>query len=336
MSAASSSLIEKLIENKPGLSTNALLHPQPAFIVGAVRSGTTLLRLMLDHHPQLAFHFEFEFAVDQISDEGLFPPLEEYHDYLSQHRIFQLSEAQIDPSLDYEQLVNSFLEQKRARDGKTFVGATVHHHLDHIHHLWPEARYIHLLRDGRDVARSCRVMGWAGNMHHAVQRWIEAEHTWERLCDQIPAERRLEVRYEDLIVQPEQTLTTLCKFLGTDFDEAIYEYADNSTYELPDAKLIEQWRRKLSDHEIQLAESRISDMLVERGYELSGLPLLEISPEKKRQLTKQDWLWRARFRKNRYGLPLFSIDYVARRLPIRSLSRWCQKKINEIDNRHIR
>lgn len=291
---------------------------------------------MLDHHPQLAFHFEFEFAVDQIAASGSYPDIAEYHDYLSQHRVFQLSEGQVDPTLDYEQLINSFLEQKRVRDGKNFVGATVHHHLDRINHLWPEARYIHLLRDGRDVARSCSTMGWAGNMYHAVERWIEAEQTWQRLRDQIPAERRLEVRYEDLIVQPEQTLTTICEFLGTNFDKAIYDYADNSTYELPDAKLIEQWRRKLTDHEIQLAESRISEMLVERGYELSGLPLLKISPVQQRKLAWQDWYWRARFRMRRYGLPLFTADYIARRLPFRSLTHWCQDKINDVDNQHIR
>lgn len=322
--------------NPLGSPAQAVLHVQPAFIVGAVRSGTTLLRLMLDHHPELAFHFEFEFAVDRIAADGTYPRLDEYQAYLAQHRVFQLSEGQIAPNLDFEQLVNSFLEQKRARDGKSIVGATVHHHIDRIQHVWPEARYIHLLRDGRDVARSCSAMGWAGNMYHAVERWIDAELSWERISKTIPEERQLEVRYEELIAHPEATLTAICQFLGTEFDPAIYEYANNSTYELPDATLTQQWRRKLNDHEIQLAESRISEMLVERGYELSGLPLLEISPAEQRKLARQDWWWRARFRMNRYGLPLFITDYFARRLPFQSVAHRCQDRINTIDNQHIR
>lgn len=312
------------------------MYQEPAFIVGAVRSGTTLLRLMLDHHPELAFHFEFEFAVDQVSADGTFPDIAAYHDYLSQHRVFQLSGGTIDKALDYRQLVNSFLDQKLSRDGKQIAGATVHHHINRIQHVWPKAKYIHLLRDGRDVARSCSMMGWAGNMYYAVERWIDAERTWESLRRDIPVERRLEVRYEDLITHPEKTLTVICKFLGTEFDKAIFDYANTSTYDLPDAKLIEQWRRKLTDQEIQLAESRISEMLVQRGYELSGLPLIDVSAPEQKRLAMQDRLWRARFRMRRYGLPLFATDYVARRLPFDSLARRCKAKINTIDNSYIR
>ena len=151
-------------ESHPSSDESCALHTQPAFIVGAVRSGTTLLRLMLDHHPELAFHFEFEFGVDQVSANGMYPEIDRYHDYLAQHRVFQMSGGKIDPDLDFRHLVNSFLEQKRVRDGKTTVGATVHHHIDRIQFLWPEAKYIHLLRDGRDVARSCMAMGW-GRQH---------------------------------------------------------------------------------------------------------------------------------------------------------------------------
>lgn len=291
---------------------------------------------MLDHHPRLAFHFEYEFAVDQIAADGTFPQVESYHEYLSQHRVFLLSNGKIDRQLNFEELVNSFLEQKRQRDGKSIIGATVHHHVDRIQHVWPEARYIHLLRDGRDVARSCMAMGWAGNMYHAVDRWIDAEKTWEQLRGTIPSDRRLEVRYEDLVVHPERTLTTICEFLGTEFDEAIFDYASNSTYERPDASLIQQWKRKLTEDEIQLAEARISGMLADRDYELSGLPILNLTPRKQRKLARQDWFGRAMFRLRRYGMPLFATDYVARRLPFDSIASWCKRKINDIDNSHIR
>ena len=61
----------------------------PFFLVGAERSGTTLLRLMLSHHPQIAWCQEFEYVVDKISPTGEFPLLTEYNELLESHRIFQ-------------------------------------------------------------------------------------------------------------------------------------------------------------------------------------------------------------------------------------------------------
>ena len=132
-------------------TTDPCLVDEPVFLVGAERSGSTLLRLMLDHHPLIAFHFEFDFAVDMIGPNGELPPIQLYHDYLAAHRIFLQSRAEIDFSLDYRRLVRSFLIQKRNRDRKKFVGATVHHAFDRLPTIWPHARYIHLVRDGRDV-----------------------------------------------------------------------------------------------------------------------------------------------------------------------------------------
>jgi hypothetical protein len=308
---------------------------EPIFVVGAVRSGTTLLRLMLDHHPRIAFHFEFEFAVDQISPDGQFPELAAYHEFLAEDRIFQLSRAIIDPQLDYPRLVNSFLLQKRDRDGKLRVGGTVHRQFDRIRYVWPQAKYIHLLRDGRDAGRSCMAMGWAGSMYHGVARWQEAEETWDQLAAHIPPQRRCEVRYEELVADPQRVLTDVCHFIGEEFDPAMFDYAQNSSYGLPDPRLTQQWRRKLSDSEIQLAEARIGNLLTARGYELSGLPPLQLSPRQVAQLERQDWRRRAKFRLKRYGLPLLATDYIARHAGIRPLARRTLRRINAIDNQYL-
>jgi len=309
---------------------------KPTFLVGSVRSGTTLLRLMLDHHPLIAWHFDFEYAVDRIGEDGRLPPTREYHDYLATHRGFQLSGAKIDTDLDYAQLVNSFLIQKRDRDGKTLVGATVHRHIDRLLHLWPDARFIHLLRDGRDVGRSIMQMGWAGNMWRAPERWIRAERDWETLWDRLSENRRLEVRYEHLVADPRNTLVIICRFIGVDFDDAMFDYAKTSTYDAPDPSLATQWRRKLDKNAVCLAEARIGDMLVERGYELSGLPPKKIGKFELQRLNVQDWWYRARFRMKRYGLPLFLTDYIVRHLKLKALARRLTLRINEIENRHIR
>ncbi len=108
---------------------------RPYFIVGSERSGTTLLRLMLDYHPRLACLFEFDYSVDQVGADGSFPDLEDYRAWLPTRRSFYTSGASIDPSLNYRELVDSFLEQKRQRGGKEFIGGTVHRHFDRLLHI---------------------------------------------------------------------------------------------------------------------------------------------------------------------------------------------------------
>jgi hypothetical protein len=106
-------------------------------VVGAERSGSTLLRLMLDHHPNIAFEHEFDLAVEMVSDDGSFPPVEVYRKFLSSVRGMNYV---INPSLTFSELVNDFLNQKLARSGKVgYVGATVHHHFDRLIYLWPDA-----------------------------------------------------------------------------------------------------------------------------------------------------------------------------------------------------
>jgi hypothetical protein len=306
------------------------------FLVGCLRSGTTLVRLMLDHHPQIAFHEEFEYAVDRISEVGDWPPLEEYHEALSVHRVFLSSGFKIDKSLSYPGLVNSFLLQKRQRDGKPIVGATVHYDFDRLLLVWPDAKFIHIVRDGRDVARSVMQFGWAGNMWTAADRWVAAERTWERMMAALPPERRIEVKHETLVREPEATLKRICQFLGVAYDQAMFDYTKASTYDLPDPKLLEQWKKKLSEYEVRLVEDRIRDMLVERGYELSGLPPLEVTAKMQRRLRRQDWLARVRFRIKRYGVGLFVADFLSRHLGLRSWQRRVRLRMNDIETANLK
>lgn len=312
------------------------LVSEPIFLVGAERSGTTVLRLMLDCHPQIAWCDEFEYAVDRIPDGGGWPRNDEYYQWLETHRIFQDSGFAIDRRLSYPQLINSFLCQKRDRVGKPLIGATVHRHFDRLLQIWPDARFIHLIRDGRDVARSCIGMGWAGNVWTGVERWIEAELLWPKLSSVLPAQRQIEINYENLILDPVKVLTRLCDFIGIPYDQAMLSYAQATTYDVPDPSLIRQWQRKLSDREIQLVESRIANMLVERGYELSGLPPLIVSPAIERKLRLQDSWARRRFRIQRNGLSLILSDYLSRNLRLTQWQQLVKLKLNAIERAHLK
>ncbi|MEA5509913.1 sulfotransferase [Crocosphaera sp. UHCC 0190] len=309
---------------------------QAIFLVGAERSGTTVLRLMLSHHSQISWCQEFEYVVDQVEDDGKFPELDRYYEWLETNRVFQGRNFAIDRSLDYFQLVNSFLKQQLERDHKKLVGATVHRHFDRLIKIWPDARFIHLIRDGRDVARSCIGMGWSGNVWTGVERWLDAECLWNQLKTQITPDRYIEVTYEDLITNPAQILTHICHFMGLEYDQAMLNYAQDTTYDLPDAKFIQQWRKKMSEHEIQLVESKIAPLLQDRGYELSGLPHLEVTPSMEQKIRFQDWWFRLNFRVQRIGLGLFLADYLSRKLRIKPLEKSTKLKINEISVRYLK
>jgi hypothetical protein len=308
---------------------------RPVFLVGSERSGTTLLRLMLDHHPEIAFLSEFEFAVSRVPDNG-WPDLDEYREWLTTDRIFRSYNFDIDESLSYPDLVRSFLHQKRARENKPRVGATVHKHFDVIERIWPDARYIHLVRDPRDVARSCVSMGWAGNGWTGAERWVTAERLWNEVKRRVAEPDRHELRFEQLVRRPEEELGAICRFIGVPYSERMFDYATSSTYARPNAEAAEQWRRTASDWHIQLVESRVNDMLTERGYTPSGLPALPVPGLARLALEEQDRWSRRMFRVRRYGPALVIGDALARRLPAPVWQKRSQLRLDEIDNRHLK
>ncbi|MBM9605761.1 sulfotransferase family protein [Desulfopila inferna] len=308
----------------------------PIFLVGAERSGTTLLRLMLNGHPDISWLNEFEYAVDLITEDERLPNVEHYIYYLSTNRIFQASGLKMDKSSEYLEIVKSFLAQKQELDNKSIIGATCHRHYDRLLRVFPQARFIYLFRDPRDVARSNIGMGWAGNVWNGVDRWVEAERLWERVKQVLEINAFIEIKSEELILSPKETLSTICSFLDVQYDGKMMSYPDHTSYSLPDPRLTQQWRRKMSERQIKLVESKVFERMTARGY----LPCFRTKNEPfcmlKIFLQIQNWIFRKNFRFRRYGFRLTAGYFLAKKLRLESSERKIKLLLNERTRKYLK
>lgn len=306
------------------------------FLVGAERSGTTMLRLMLDHHPLVAWQNEFEFAVDRIADSGELPDTPSYLAFLAASRIFRATGYHADPALGYADLVRSFLDQRAARTGKHIVGATIHRNIGRILTVWPEARFIHLVRDPRDVAPSVIKMGWAGNCYHGVAGWQHAELEWDRLEQRLDPSRFVEIRFERLLADPRTQLTRACDLIGVPFDEAMLRFHEDTTYEPPDPSASTRWQGRLDARSIALIEARVGDLLVARGYDRAAPDARLPGPLLRAYLFVQNRAVRIRWRIRRYGLGLYLKAQFAKRFSPHA--RWpaVRERMQRIDQERLK
>jgi hypothetical protein len=309
-------------------------EPTVFFLIGAERSGTTLLRLMLDHHPEISCGGEFNYATAHLSEDGSEPPPKQFAEALRLQRQFCDSGLTFDPELDYAQQVRSFLRQLCGEN--VAIGATVHFQYRALMRWWPQARFVHLVRDPRDVASSVIQMGWSGNLWTASKRWLDAEKAVEEFRAQEPGARIHELRFEDLVSDPVEKLSALCSFLDLEYDPAMLSYPENSTYPAPDASAAQRWRKKLSTKEIQLVEQSVGDWLTKRGYPHSGHPQLNLSSKEIGDLVKQDVQARRRYRANRYGHRLIISLRIAKFLRLKAWRDRTVQRMHAIDRAQMR
>jgi hypothetical protein len=304
---------------------NAVRVPQPIILFGALRSGTTLIRLMLDGHPDIACGGESDFMFDYLSRDASgawaidTPGMTD--DWI---RISQKIEWRAD--LSPEQALQDVVQQFRGT--KACVVLILHRGLDKALDVFPDAPVIHMLRDPRDVASSSVGMGWAGNSYFGVDHWLSTEAEWETARAGLPPERRMELRYEDLIRDPTRRLTQVAEFMGLAYHSAMLSYPSRSKYGVPDGKLAEQWRKRLSKRELGLLEGKVGGLLSERGYAASGAVLHRATQADLRRLAWQNWYGRWRHRIGHFGVVDPVLETLARRLRVPAISRWAQRRIN--------
>src|SRR5690606_27197437 len=106
-----------------------------------------------------------------------------------------------------------------------------------IRAMFPDAQFIQLVRDGRDCAASLKRMPWwRKNFYQSVQEWMLAVDNarWARRT--LPPDTFHEIRYEDMVEEPEREMRALCEFIGEKFDDAMLTPKEYASVAVPKYK----------------------------------------------------------------------------------------------------
>lgn len=304
------------------------------FVSGALRSGTTILHLMLNSHPEIHSPGEFDFLFDYIE------PIKQHNidfikNKLKSDRIFNsqnLSFSQCSSTSKSQflmDLVNQVSKNK-------VLALNVHRNFDRIPIFFPSAKYIHLVRDPRDVARSCIGMGWAGNVYYGVDHWIDSEQSWQRLKTKLTPNQYITIRYEDLICHPENELKKLCQFLAVKYDQKMLSYSKNSTYEKPNETLVEQWKYKQSRYEIATVELKAAKLMELYGYYQHSDIDFKLNLYDMCLLGIQNTMVKNFFDIKRYGVLLWFGEKFTRKLSLNMLRKQVIKKRDVITVKYLK
>ncbi len=289
-------------------------HPPAPFVVGVGRSGTTLLRLMLDAHPELTIPPETHFAPELIRAAGKrrasAEALTEIVVSQRQWGDFGLDEAQLrerlaalDPLYAGDAL-RAFYGLYAERAGKPRWGDKTPIYVEHMREIasaLPEARFVHLIRDGRDVAlsRIRRALDEPPPVDRIAKNWCR------RIRDARKQARKLshylELRYEDLVTETEPTLRRVCEFVDLPYDDAMLDYHQHAAERLgemagdlparggkahrpgeerlaahalasepPREERIAAWRDGMRPEDVSAFEAEARELLDELGYARAG------------------------------------------------------------------
>lgn len=202
------------------------------FVVGAARSGTTLLSVLLDRHSQLAITPETGFYRELAPWLRLAPlvgldfllrrwsRLPELG--LSSGQLVELCGRAPQPGLLLDSILNLFAAARQ----KPHCGEKTPLHLRYVPRIlsdFPEARILCIYRDGRDAALSLHAMPWGPrSLESAAQRWLIAVRMMQQWSAAYPAQFSI-LRYEDLLTDPRGQLGSAMQFIGLDLEESQLE-----------------------------------------------------------------------------------------------------------------
>ena len=287
--------------------------PGPApFVCGVTRSGTTLLRLMLDAHPAMAIPGETHWLPKMIRKLEQGPmsadQLAEFVIESKRWPDFHLDPDALRARYDGLAVVNAadairaFYTLYAEREGKSRYGDKTPGYLKEMYRIQrvlPEARFIHIIRDGRDVSLSHMRMNWGPETYaQSAKLWVERISKARRQAPKV--KHYTEVKFEDVVNDTEGTLRRVCEFIELDFDPVMLDYHEGAEERLkekardlprrnrptqtaaarmdshrlakepPRADRLGRWREKMSAAEIAEYEAIAGPLLTELGYELGS------------------------------------------------------------------
>ena len=273
------------------------------FVLGSPRSGTRMLGRLLDGHPQIAVVHEARFVpgwfkhrrgvtADGYVTRELVERLVEFERFehlgLAREDLERLLAT--DEPVPYAAFVSGLFDLVGRARGKRLVADKSPRYVRNIptlHELFPRAKILHLLRDGRDVALSvaswkkvavrgdlvARYATWQDDPVSTIALWWELE---VRLgCEDgraLGPDLYGETRYEALVADPAGECARLCTFLGVPYDDAMVA----STAERPPTPGMRDWRTQMPPEDVRRFEAAAGGLLDELGYPRA---LADVEPE---------------------------------------------------------
>lgn len=268
------------------------LAREPVFIVGMNGSGTTMLLDCLSRHSQLygypretrviPYLIESHGSFGLLQDDGNFRRL---WDHIVNAAAFRSENDGESPPLpegwqystrDLAGLLNmAFLSHALAQGKTRWCEKTPMHarHMTALQRLFPNAKFIHMLRDGRDCAGSLK-RRWGRTAPLTMTRWKQTVREARRQGEAL-GERYFEVRFEDLTSAPEEWMPRICAFIGVPFEPAVLmssqPYLNSSRHrtgiEGPLKANSGRWRSYFSPRAVRRLDAIGGRLLTELGYE---------------------------------------------------------------------
>lgn len=274
------------------------------FLVGCPRSGTTLLQQMLDAHPAIAVAPETHFIRRFWLRRSRYPMdttqqvTQLVDDIIAQPEFLEMG---LDPHhyrsyairlRDHSDLLRLLLSQFAARQGKQIVGEKTPNHLLYmnvLNELFPDARFVHLVRDPRAVVNSWRTVPWSrGSPRRDAEVWRRYESTARKQNRQL-GDAIMTVYYEDLLTSPGAVLSEVCRHLGVAFTPSMLDYhiqtstinvvrepwKERATEPL-DVSSHSRWRMDMPTKAVREVESVVWTEMTRHGYKAISHPAVLI------------------------------------------------------------
>ncbi len=292
------------MSTNPAKEIEDIIFPNPILIGGCGSSGTTLLKTMLDSHRNIACGQEiaifdrprlYQMELDQFyqmfttqkfdeinkeqifplftkfgSNFGLFIPNtgKQYHNLSTIKTIFEKSE-------NLKHFIDLFFSNWAKTQGKNRWAEKTPNNvycINEILDFFPDSKFVHVIRDGRDVALSLH-QGREFPIPNAIFRWLSAVEAGIRFRGN---PRYYELKYEDLILDTENSLKKLMEFLDEEYDPEMLNYMDkgkNNPLNYGTTPIfsnkIGKWKKDGIDPAIlRIFDLTLTDMLKKVGYEV--------------------------------------------------------------------